>query len=61
MEMGIPPTIAAETAITRQNVALSSIKASADRSQQFAEVISKTVKSSAPIDQTRGTKLNILV
>jgi len=58
--MSLPPTIAAEAAITRQNVALSSIKANADRSQQFAEVISESVQS-APINQTRGTNVNILV
>ncbi len=59
--MAIPPTIAAEAAITRQNVALSSIKANADRDQQFAEVISDSVQQSAPVSQTRGTNLNILV
>jgi len=58
--MSLPPTIAAEAAITRQNVALSSIKANADRNQQFAEVISESVQS-APVNQTRGTNVNILV
>jgi len=58
--MSLPPTIAAEAAITRQNVALSSIKANADRNQQFAEVISESVQS-APVNKTRGTNVNILV
>lgn len=58
--MNIPAGFAAEAAISRQNVALSGIKQSADRDQQFAKVIAETVQSS-PLSGTRGANVNLLV
>lgn len=58
--MDIPAAIAAEAALTRQNVALSVIKRNAEQSQQIAEVIEQAVQS-APASSARGTNLNILV
>ena len=58
--MNVPASIAAEAAITRQNVALSIIKSNAKQSQQIANIIEKSVQS-APVSQARGTNLNILV
>lgn len=58
--MQIPPTIAAEAAQTRQNVALSGIKQQAEQAQALANVIEQTVQS-APVNGTRGTNVNITV
>lgn len=57
--MDIPSAIAAESAITRQNVALSTIKKAADQNQAFAEVIAQSVKT-APVNESRGTNINLL-
>lgn len=54
----IPPTIAAELAITRQNIALSVIKASADADKAIASIIDEAARS-APISGSRGTNVNI--
>lgn len=56
--MDVPATIAAESAITRQNVALSTLKQHADSDQKFAEIIEKTAKS-APISGTQGTNVDL--
>lgn len=53
----LPPAIAAETAINRQNVALSVVKASADADQQIAEILDQAVRS-APVSGSRGVNLN---
>ena len=58
--MEIPAAIAAETALARQNVALSVIKSNAEQSEQLANIIEQTVQS-APVGGSRGTNLNILV
>lgn len=56
--MDIPANIATEAAITRQNVALSTIKQSADQAEMFARVIEETI-ASAPVSSTRGTSVDI--
>ena len=53
----LPPTIAAETAINRQNVALSVVKAAADADQQIANILDQAVRS-APVSGSRGVNLN---
>jgi len=53
----LPPTIAAETAINRQNVALSVVKAAADADQQIANIIADNARS-APVSSSRGVNLN---
>ncbi|MGH1376414.1 MAG: hypothetical protein ACRBCK_08710 [Alphaproteobacteria bacterium] len=58
--MQIPPTIAAEAAQTRQNVALSGIKKQAEQAQALANVIEQAVDT-APTGGTRGTNVNITV
>lgn len=55
--MEIPAAIAAEAAITRQNVALSTIKRNAEQSQAIANVLEQAVQS----DPTRGSNVNISV
>ena len=54
----VPAAIAAEQAITRQNVALSVIKSSADQAQAVAEIIDQSARS-APISGARGSNVNI--
>ncbi len=58
--MELPAAIAAESAITRQNVLLSGIKQNAERNEQFAKIIKDTVQA-APISGSRGSNVNILV
>lgn len=53
----LPPTIAAEAAINRQNVALSVVKAAADADRQIANILEQSVRS-APVSGTRGTNIN---
>lgn len=56
--MDIPATIAAEAAITRQNVALSNVKHSADQAELFAKTIEETI-ASAPISESRGASVDL--
>lgn len=58
--MDIPAGLAANSAISRQNIALSGIKQAADRDQQFAEKIAETIQSS-PAGGARGSHVNLLV
>ena len=53
----LPPTIAAEAAINKQNVALSVVKAAADADQQIANILADSARS-APISGTRGVNVN---
>jgi len=57
--MNLPPTIAADAAMTRQNVAMSMIKRSADQDKAIAGILEKAVDS-IPKDSIRGTNLNVL-
>ncbi len=56
--MDIPAAIAAETALARQNVALSVVKSNAEQSEQLANIIEQTVQS-APVTGSRGANVNI--
>ena len=58
--MDITANAAVESTVARQNVALSGIRQSAERDQQFAEIIAETVQSS-PVSGARGSNVNILV
>ncbi len=53
----VPPTIAAEMALTRQNIALSVIKQSAEQGQALAKIINDTARS-APVSGALGTNIN---
>ena len=53
----LPPTVAAETAINRQNIALSVVKAAADADQQIANILDQAARS-APVSSTLGTNVN---
>ena len=53
----LPVAIAAETAINRQNIALSVVKASADADRAIANILEQSVRS-APISSTRGVNIN---
>ena len=55
-----PAGLAAETAILRQNVALSVIKQSHDQQQRLVEILDQTARS-APLSGTRGSNVNITV
>jgi hypothetical protein len=55
--MELPPTFAAEQALTRQNVALSVIKQSADQAQAVAEILQQSV-ANAPVAGARGANVN---
>ncbi len=56
----IPPTISAEIALSRQNVALSSVKQNAEQEQAVAEIVDESART-APVNKTRGANVNILV
>ncbi len=56
--VSIPPTIAAEAALTKQNIALSVIKQSADQDKALAGILEEAARS-APISGARGSNVNI--
>jgi len=56
--MELPAAVAAETALARQNVALSVVKANVEQSEQLAQIIEETVQS-APVNGSRGTNVNV--
>ena len=55
--MDLPPTVAAEQGILRQNIALSVIKQSADQAKAIANILDQAVRS-APVSGTRGSNVN---
>ncbi|MDH5723399.1 MAG: hypothetical protein OEY94_08785 [Alphaproteobacteria bacterium] len=55
--MELPAAMAAETALTRQNIALSVIKSSSEQQQALAEIIDDASRSAAP-SKTHGTNFN---
>ena len=55
--MELPPTFAAEQALTRQNIALSVIKQSADQAQAVAQILDQSIRS-APVSGSRGANVN---
>ena len=57
--MDIPSAIAAETALARQNVALSVIKQNAQQAQQVAKILEESLTVTAT--SGRGSRLDIKV
>ena len=57
--MDVPATIAADSAIARQNMALSVIKQSADADQAIAGILAEASQS-APLSESRGTNVDLL-
>ena len=57
--MDIPSAIAAETAMARQNVALSVIKQDAQQAQQVAKILEESLTVTAT--SGRGSRLDIKV
>ena len=57
--MSIPPTIAAELALTRQNIALSVIKSSNEQAQAVANILQKSADALKVSSQPRGANINI--
>ena len=55
--MDIPAGLAAESALLRQNIALSVVKASTDADQQIAKILEESVRS-APLSSARGTNFS---
>jgi hypothetical protein len=53
----IPSSIAAETALLKQNVTLSVVKQSAEQGQAIADLVEESAQS-APINETRGTNVD---
>lgn len=58
--MQLPPTIAAESALTQQNLQLSLIKKTAQQGQAIANILDQAVQS-APSGGSRGTTIDITV
>ena len=58
--MSVPPTLAAEQGLLRQNIALSVIKQTAEQDQIFAKIIEESVRS-APVSGSRGANFSALV
>ncbi|MCL4677904.1 MAG: hypothetical protein KJ017_04830 [Alphaproteobacteria bacterium] len=56
--MNIPATIAAETALARQNVALSVIKQNAEQAQQVAKILEESATTVAALSG-RGARLDV--
>ncbi len=54
----IPPTMAAEMALNKQNVTMSVIKQSADQQKAILQIIEQSVQS-APVSGARGSNVNI--
>lgn len=59
----IPPTMAAEMALTKQNVALSVIKQNAEQQKAMVSILDQSLEASNdPLSQgVRGTNVNISV
>ena len=58
--MNVPAGIAAESALLRQNVALSVIKQSHEQQQQIVSILDKAARS-APVNASRGSNVNFRV
>ncbi len=56
--MELPAAIAANAALDRQNVSLSMIKHNAEQSQAVAQILEDSARS-APINQSRGSNINL--
>ncbi len=58
--MELPAGIAAQAALTRQNVALSTIKHSAEQGEAVAKILEDAVRST-PVSKSHGSHINISV
>ncbi len=56
--MDVPAIMAGETALARQNVALSAVKQSAEQGEKLAKVIEESAQT-LPVNQTRGTNVDV--
>jgi hypothetical protein len=54
----VPPTIAGELALTRQNIALSVIKQAHEQEKALVSILDQAVRN-APINQSLGSNVNI--
>lgn len=54
----VPASLAAESTITRQNIALSVIKQSNDQAQALVNILDEAART-APISSSRGASVNI--
>jgi hypothetical protein len=54
----IPPSIAAEQAIARQNIALSVVKQANEQSEKLVEILDDAART-APVNTTRGSNTDI--
>lgn len=55
--MEISAGLAAQTALTRQAIALETIKMAADMSQQMADILAQALD--VPVSNSRGTTVNL--
>ncbi|MCK5384024.1 MAG: hypothetical protein KAJ29_00515 [Alphaproteobacteria bacterium] len=58
--MNIQSSLHTDMSLSRDNVALSAVKQNIDQAQQMQKMAQQTTQS-APINETRGTLLDILV
>lgn len=58
--MEIPAGIAANVALTRQAIALETVKSAADMAQKMADMIAETAQN-VPMASSRGTIVNFTV
>ena len=58
--MNIQSSVYTDMGLSRESVALSAVKQSMDQVRQMNEMVTKSVQS-APLDESRGTMLDILV
>lgn len=56
----LPAGIAAQSALLKQNVALSVIKQNAEQAQALVNILDQSIRS-APVSASRGSTLNIRV
>jgi hypothetical protein len=54
----VPPTIAAEMALTRQNVTLSVIKQAHEQEMALVQILDRAARS-APLNPSRGANVNL--
>lgn len=57
----IPSGIAAQQSLLRQNVALETVKAAAEQDQAIAGILDQSIQATAPVSESRGTNVNLLV
>ena len=58
--MNIQSSVYTDMGLSRESVALSAVRQSIEQARQMNELVSKSAQS-APLDESRGTMLDILV